>query len=331
MKPLDQLKCSIWGRIIVQSIAIYAYEHVCFKRFWKPLSVPRGWMPHNQQQYHASLQMRLSNQQPNTITELERWVHSAAISSMKCDRSKLAEPWEQDDFQHLLQQRKSSRDATERRALSKQIRKKLRSFQRQKQNQKITATLEQFQDFGRLDALFHDPIKTFDVPTTNMPSPEAFTDCLSDIFTSSDEGAETCRSNLGFSTIPPFQLSELKQALQHMRNRRSCDDAGLVLEMFKLGCKELHECLLEIYNRMLLEEALEPSWQHTLFKLLPKPGDSTQASNWRPIAVLKITYEVLQNYWVREFITFWKMLSAPIKLVFAQNLGLTMLLPFWRR
>ena len=256
------------------------------KRFRKPLSVPRGWMPHNQQQYHASLQMRLSKQQPNTITELERLVHSAAISSMKCERSKLAE---HDDFQHLLQQRKSSRDATERRALSKQIRKKLRSFQRQKQNQKITATLEQFQDFGRLDALFHDPIKTFEVPTTNMPSPEAFTDCLSDTFTSSDQGAETCRSNLGFSTIPPFQLSELKQALQHMRNRRSGDDASRVLKVFELGCKELHECLLEIYNRMLLEESLEPSWQHALFKMLPKPGDSTQAS---PIAALKTTYKV---------------------------------------
>ena len=100
----------------------------CFKRFWKPLSVPRGWMPNNQQQYHASLQMRLSNQQTNTITELERLVHSAAISSMKCEHSRLVEPWEHKDFQHLLQQRKSSRDATERRALSKQIRKRLRFF-----------------------------------------------------------------------------------------------------------------------------------------------------------------------------------------------------------
>ena len=264
----------------------------CFKRFWEPLRVPRGWMPNNQQQYHANLQMRLSNQQPNTIMELERLVHSAAVSSMKCEQSRLVEPWEQDVFQHLLQQRKSSRDATERRALSKLIRKKLRSFQRQKQNQKITTTLEQFQDFGRLDALFHDPIKTFDMPATSRPSPEAFTECLSEIFTSSDVHVEACQSNIGFSTIPPFQLSELRQALRHMRNRRSGDDAGLVLEMFKLGCTELHECLLDIYNSMLLEESLEPSWQHTLFKMLPKPGDSTQASNWRPIAVLKITYKI---------------------------------------
>ena len=57
-----------------------------------------------------------------------------------------------------------------------------------------------------------------------------------------------------FSTIPPVPLPELKQALQYMRNRRSADDAGLVLEMFKMGCNELHECLPEICNRMLLQE-----------------------------------------------------------------------------
>ena len=67
----------------------------------------------------------------------------------------------------------------------------------------------------------------------------------------------------------PFHLlsfPELTQALVHMRSRRSGDDAGLVLEMFKLGCAELHECLLDIYNRMLVEDSLEPSWQHTFFQ-----------------------------------------------------------------
>ena len=28
----------------------------------------------------------------------------------------------------------------------------------------------------------------------------------------------------------------------------------------------------------------------SLFKMLPKPGDSTQANNWRPTAALKITF-----------------------------------------
>ena len=134
------------------------------------------------------------------------------------------------------------------------------------------------------------------MPTTNMPGPEAFTNCLSGIFTSNDVHAEVSQSDVGFSTIPPFELPELTQALVHMRSRRSGDDAGLVLEMFKLGCAELHECLLDIYNRMLVEDSLEPSWQHTFFKMLPKPGDSTQVNNWRPIAILKITKQIVLSY-----------------------------------
>ena len=193
----------------------------CFKRFWKPLSVPRGWMPNNQQQYHASLQMRLSNQQTNTITELERLVHSAAISSMKCEHSRLVEPWEHVDFQHLLQQRKSAKYYG-----LFNVRNRIRRSLRPWSNSK---------DFGRLDALFRDPIKTFDLPATNMPSPEAFTDCLSEIFTSSEVHVQTCRSNMDFSTIPPFQLPERRQALQHMHNRRSGDDAALVLEKVQVG------------------------------------------------------------------------------------------------
>ena len=50
-------------------------------------------------------------------------------------------------------------------------------------------------------------------------------------------------------------------------------------------------CLLDTYNRMLVEESSEPSWRHTLFKMFPRPGDSTQANNWRTIAVRKITYK----------------------------------------
>ena len=55
-------------------------------------------------------------------------------------------------------------------------------------------------------------------------------------FTSNEVHAEVNRNDLGFSTLPPVELPELRQALLHMRSRRSGDAAGLVLEMFKLGC-----------------------------------------------------------------------------------------------
>ena len=43
---------------------------------------------------------------------------------------------------------------------------------------------------------------------------------------------------------------------------------------------------------MLEDECLELSWQDALFKMLPKTGEFSDVSNWRPIAVLKITYKI---------------------------------------
>ena len=47
-----------------------------------------------------------------------------------------------------------------------------------------------------------------------------------------------------------------------------------------------------MYNNMLQDECLEVSWQDSLFKMLPKTDEFSDVSNWRPIAVLKITYEI---------------------------------------
>ena len=82
-------------------------------------------------------------------------MHSAAISRMKCQQSRVAEPWENDDFQRLVQQRKASKDGTGRRTFQANPQKKSTGFAApKKQNQKITAILEQFQDFGKIGGFF---------------------------------------------------------------------------------------------------------------------------------------------------------------------------------
>ena len=40
---------------------------------------------------------------------------------------------------------------------------------------------------------------------------------------------------------------------------------------------------------------LDPSWQHTLFTMLPKQVDRSRPSNWRPIASLKVLYKVFSK------------------------------------
>ena len=77
-----------------------------------------------------------------------------------------------------------------------------------------------------------------------------------------------------------------------MKNRKCAEQHGLLAELFEFGREELPTTLLEIYNEMLRTGCLEPRW-HTFFSMLLKSGDLSQAGNWRPIANLDITYNVL--------------------------------------
>ena len=60
----------------------------------------------------------------------------------------------------------------------------------------------------------------------------------------------------------------------------------------KHGNRALRETLMDMCNTMLQDECLELSWQDPLFKMLPRTGEFSDVSNWRPIAVLKITYKI---------------------------------------
>lgn len=90
----------------------------------------------------------------------------------------------------------------------------------------------------------------------------------------------------GFHGVPPFQLTELRRAMNRMKNRRCCDHDGVVLEMFKHG---------EVFNGMLASGRFEPSWSQTLFTMFSKQGNLADVGNWRPIAFLKITYKIFSR------------------------------------
>ena len=91
-------------------------------------------------------------------------------------------------------------------------------------------------------------------------------------------------------SIPPFTKSELQIALRRLRKHKSADPRGVELEMLYYAPDELLDYLLELYNDLLRTGHLDPSWQHTLFTVLPKKGDRSRPSNWRPIASLKVLY-----------------------------------------
>ena len=159
--------------------------------------------------------------------------------SMPQNNFGLIEPWKQNDFQELLSRRRACKNVVERKALSKQIRKVLRTYQRQEQATKLNMILEEFCELGGMEATFHCPISSMQVDKGGMTSTQDFTNNLSDIFKSDRPPPLTMPSALQtaapISNIPPFDLRELRKALRSMRSRKASDESGLVAEMFKHG------------------------------------------------------------------------------------------------
>ena len=89
-----------------------------------------------------------------------------------------------------------------------------------------------------------------------------------------------------------FTILELQVVLKEMRRNKCADTGGLVAECFIYGNLDLHKCLLDVFNNMLAVGRFDASWSHTVFTMLPKGGNLLSPSNWRPIAVLKITYKI---------------------------------------
>ena len=133
----------------------------------------------------------------------------------------------------------------------------------------------------------------------HQPNAEEFAHFLGDIFASevgfnSDELRallEETSAN-GLSDTKPFTNVELQVVLKEMRRNKCADTSGLVAECFIYGNLDLHKCLLDVFNHMLTVGGFDESWSHTVFTMLPKGGNLLSPNNWRPVAVLKISYEI---------------------------------------
>ena len=89
-----------------------------------------------------------------------------------------------------------------------------------------------------------------------------------------------------------FTMVELQDPLKHLRRNKCADSNGIVAECFVYGSLELHEHLLRVFNLMLVDGHIEEKWKQTTLSMTPKTGDFTNPGNWRPLAILNITYKM---------------------------------------
>ena len=93
-------------------------------------------------------------------------------------------------------------------------------------------------------------------------------------------------------TLSDFEPGELEHALKHLARKKCADKHGVVLEMLLHANETLRAILLTILNHVLHTGDLPSDWRELLFILLPKSGDLLDVKNWRPIAILDVTYKV---------------------------------------
>lgn len=90
-------------------------------------------------------------------------------------------------------------------------------------------------------------------------------------------------------------MPELQYAVKKMKNRKSEDMSHTVTELIKHADGPFFGILLDMYNSILTTGNTPSNWHVTVFRMLPKTGDLSDANNWRPIAVLPILYKIFSK------------------------------------
>ena len=193
-------------------------------------------------------------------------------------------------LQKLRRARRNTRNPIERRVLSKQIWRESRKILRRQQTIRTTKVLEEFRDLDRLGHI----AKPLSRKARQGPDFDSCSQLLKQVYTSDDtnDGDSSDLHSLE-TAIPEFTTQEVMTAVSQMAKGRTTDRNGVVLEMFLYGGELLLNYLTYTFNSILMTGNIPNTWRESFFTLLHKGGDAKDPNNWRPIAVLSITYKIL--------------------------------------
>ena len=121
-----------------------------------------------------------------------------------------------------------------------------------------------------------------------QPHPNDFADMLENIFAGNFDKP----MDRPMLTEAPWSMNELTAAIRRAKNKRTGDDLGLVAELLKYAPEGYLETLLDVFPHALSTGQIPTSWQTTVFKMLPKSRCAKFASDFRPIASLRLLYKI---------------------------------------
>ena len=99
-------------------------------------------------------------------------------------------------------------------------------------------------------------------------------------------------TNVGSEDMPEISTTEIKYALQQIKNGKSPGEDRITPEMLKMGGKPLVDAVEVLLNKCLMEGRIPDAWKNAEVVLLYKKGDFTNIENYRPISLLSHLYKL---------------------------------------
>ena len=173
-------------------------------------------------------------------------------------------------------------------------------FQKLKQNRnkktihKITDpdTDKTYTDIRDINKVFHKYYqKLFSVNSSNNQTQE--------------EILKTFETNLDITHDNPvtFKTERIRQIIKNLKNNKTPGPDGLSTEFYKTFIDEIQHILKSVYTEILDKHITPDTMRTAITILIPKTGDKSSPSNYRPISLLNTDYKILASYINQTYLT----------------------------
>ncbi|KAL7647645.1 UNVERIFIED_CONTAM: hypothetical protein RMT77_001245 [Armadillidium vulgare] len=155
------------------------------------------------------------------------------------------------------------------------------------------------------------PLVSSDGTTAVLPSSksELFAQTFASNSTLDDSGAVPSPSTPSNSFMPKIVISskDVTSALSELNTKKAYGPDGIPPVVLKTCASELAPCLGKLFRLCLSTSTFPSCWKRALIQPVPKKGDPSQPSNYRPISLTSVLSKVFESILNRKI---WKHLNS---------------------
>ena len=96
------------------------------------------------------------------------------------------------------------------------------------------------------------------------------------------------------------QVVEIKEAIRHMKSRRSGGSDAITAELLKADLESTAKVMEQLLQQVWDEDRVPVEWRDGLIVKIPKRGDLSQCTNWRGITLMSVPAKILSRVLVKR-------------------------------